>query len=646
MSQYENELETESKLSLVVRKPQEGKTSICIKYITDDLSSNIIHIVLTMNVLSAGMQFFGRMKEQIGAKRIVVFNSVKKTAGDCHYAKDVTTVKSLIRDNNIKVVVCCAHNKKIKQSIIELIAEVSDSITFREKNIKLRIHIDEAHSYIPPNREFIKAYNKSSAVTQIIGYSATADGIWTQDREDPLFYNILIRDVDIRSPYYFGVNRCEFIVHENIYTNDEFINFAEISNEISQITIENSGTTSSNPNWLGARSSFSNGNEILFLSFIKYILPILNISNDVFSYNFIPAYNRKVTHYECMELILKQYSNANVIIINGKGQQLYRLNETTGRSYKITDSFEIRENAKLEPSEEKKKKLLNALLEPSYMMQQLIKNTHNCPTFITGLTCVGMSVTLINENIGNFDNVVMDHQHFKRDILYQLCRFLFKYDHWTPENKSKIKTTQFHSLTRNVIDTCIEYEEHDDKICNEFAGKTCTLNEIYGKEPEIRELTERELKTIAINSVSLINEGRIWKKFKVYDGNDDVTWKEAEKFYKEVHPKGKDFTVKTRPAKNANGFYECTDSGKKGVKHLSSFTGLKDKWSNWMFLRKGVLSYVRAFVGYDDLNDPTEYTIFIKYAQLVDNENNHKFLNDYAKDNKTKEEEEEEEEDN
>lgn len=629
--------EIENKLSLVVRKPQEGKTSICIKYITDDLFSNNIHIVLTMNTLASGMQFFGRMKEQIGPNRIVVFNSVKKTAGDCHHATNVIDVKSLIRNNNIKVIVCCAHNKKIRD-IIVLIQELSDSLKFREQNNKIVIHIDEAHKYIPENRKFITAYNNSSAVTEIIGYSATADGIWTQNRDDSLFYNILIRDVDaqlglLRSQHYFGVNRCELIAYDDVYNNDDLINLSEISNEISQITFENSGSTSSNNKWFGTRSHFNIGNEILFLSFIKYILPILNISNDTFSYNFMPAYNRKVTHYECMELILKQYSNANVIIMNGKGQQLYRLNQSTGRSYKITDNVEIKQNAYL--ASEK-----NALLEPSYMIQQLIKNTPNCPTFITGFTCVGMSVTLINENIGNFDNVVMDHQHFKRDTLYQLCRFLFKYEYWTPENQDKIKTTKFHSLTRSVIDTCIEYEEHIEKICNEFAGTTCTLNEINGKEPEIREPTERELRTIALNSVSLINE-RIWKKFKVYDGNDDDKWREAEEFYKEVHPKHNGFTTRTRPTLNANGFYECTDSGKKGVKSLSCFTGLEDKWSNWMFLRKGVLSYVRAFVGYDNINDPTEYTIFIKYAQLVDNEYSHKFLNDYApKKEQTKEEEE------
>ena len=75
MSEYITIDEVESKLSLVVRKPQEGKTFICISDITADKTRNI-HIVLTMNTLSAGMQFFGRMEEIVGSKKIVVFNLI------------------------------------------------------------------------------------------------------------------------------------------------------------------------------------------------------------------------------------------------------------------------------------------------------------------------------------------------------------------------------------------------------------------------------------------------------------------------------------------------------------------------------------------------------------------------------------------
>ena len=36
--------EVESKLSLVIRKPQEGKTSICIKSITNDKTKNKVKL--------------------------------------------------------------------------------------------------------------------------------------------------------------------------------------------------------------------------------------------------------------------------------------------------------------------------------------------------------------------------------------------------------------------------------------------------------------------------------------------------------------------------------------------------------------------------------------------------------------------------
>ena len=54
MSEYITDDDFETKLSLVVRKPQEGKTFICISNITKDITKNI-HIVLTMNTLASGV---------------------------------------------------------------------------------------------------------------------------------------------------------------------------------------------------------------------------------------------------------------------------------------------------------------------------------------------------------------------------------------------------------------------------------------------------------------------------------------------------------------------------------------------------------------------------------------------------------------
>jgi len=96
------EEEFESKLSLVIRKVQEGKTYICMTNITNDRTKDI-HIVLTMNTLASGMQLFGRI-EKIGPRRIILFNSKKKTAPTdkdkekcCHHAKDVSSIFALLR---------------------------------------------------------------------------------------------------------------------------------------------------------------------------------------------------------------------------------------------------------------------------------------------------------------------------------------------------------------------------------------------------------------------------------------------------------------------------------------------------------------------------------------------------------------------
>ena len=71
-----------------------------------------------------------------------------------------------------------------------------------------------------------------------------------------------------------------------------------------------------------------------------------------------------------------------------------------------------------------------------------------------------MSVTLINENLGNFDNVVMAHQHLNDEKLYQLCRFLFSYRSWSGVPRDNIKQTVFHSLTKTVAEICLQYEEY------------------------------------------------------------------------------------------------------------------------------------------------------------------------------------------
>lgn len=632
---HEVDEEIKSKISLVIRKPQEGKTFICITYIKQDKTRNI-HIVMTMNTLSAGMQFFGRMEEEIGSKNIIVFNSKKETAGDCHHAKNIDEVfKLIMKYPNIKVIVCCAHEARFRtnknkhlNSIPELLLLAEDSFAFMKSKRKFNIHIDEAHKYFVENVDSILYLNSSSMTESIIGYSGTPLNIWSKKPSDPLFYTILIRDVDaelaiIRSPHYFGVERCAFNVLD--ISHDELLKTYKVDENLPVIVSTRANTTKKQSILYGKNFPFQLGNEIVFLSYINYILPKLEIDPNCFSYHYIPGYKRIATHYYIVELILKYYPTANVIVINGNGTELFRVKSyAKGETYKVKTGNQLLDEYKL--TDECKK-----LLEPSYMIQQLIKDTCNSPTFITGFDCVGMSITLINENIGNFDNVVMDHNHYltgsqySLDILYQLCRFVFNYMNWSEENRIKIKETTIYLLNKDVLFACFEYEKNVERLCTEFTGKSCTLREVKGLEPE--EPTELEQKKNALHSIRVMNP-KIWKKFKVYDGNDDEEWDKVNKFYKDIMKKD---IVKNSKPKMINGFWHCSTTKNVDKQTIDSINKLEKQswWSTFQLLDR--LSYARLFVGYENIDDPTEYTIYIKYVQLEDKEETHKILQLYGK---------------
>jgi len=58
---------------------------------------------------------------------------------------------------------------------------------------------------------------------------------------------------------------------------------------------------------------------------------------------------------------------------------------------------------------------------------------------------------------------------------------------------------------------------------------------------------------------------------------------------------------------------------------------LTQSWHSTFQLLPDKLNYARIFVGYDSLEDASEYTIYVKYAQLNDNEETREVLNKYGK---------------
>jgi hypothetical protein len=172
-------------------------------------------------------------------------------------------------------------------------------------------------------------------------------------------------------------------------------------------------------------------------------------------------------------------------------------------------------------------------------------------------------------------------------------------------------------------------------LSSEFSGKVCSKNEVFGLEPE--EPTERELKNDALKSVKLLNpDGKFMRKFKVYDGNDSQKWKEVEEFYHEI--RGKNLDGKSRPRNADDGFWECSTTSKVERHTVAKLKALEGQsWWSMLQLLPDQLSYARVFVGYDDLEDAKEYTIYVKYVQLEDSQVNRAVLQKYGKKTKKNE---------
>jgi hypothetical protein len=611
--------EDENKLSAVILQVQEGKTSVCINYITNDTSK--LHIVITMNTLKSGMQFFGRLIEVIDLKNIIVFNSDKTTADGCNHAKDIGSIMMILNNNpNIKVIICCAHEIRFKKSIHGLLKLMYDSITLSRK--KIDIHIDEGHVYIKQNRQDIVRFNSNNLVKDIIGYSGTPFAMWGTKKDDPLFYKLPVRDIKkelgiIRSSEYFGSRSCEFFIMEEQISDSELIE--NIDNIISTVVSVRAGMDKTKPNtFYGNDYHFNFGNELLLFGYLKFILPKLNIEPNTFSYHFVPAYNRIVTHYQVVEIILECYPTSNVIISNRNGTALYRIDPMSNKSYRVITDIQILQSA---THSEKKK-----LREPSYMIQQLIKKTKGFPTWVSGFMLVNMSVTLIDQYIGNFDTCIMDHRHLHKEKLRQLQRQNFNYERWSTENKAKIKTTKVYSFTKSVVDHILQYENDVERIISECSGKSCTLREIQGFGPE--EPTLQEIKVTNLNSIKILNSS-LWKKFKVYDGNDNEQWQKATNFYEDI--KNKKLSMRSKP-RFVDNFWLCSTTShvkKQSVRNIVNLQ--KQSWWSTFQLVEDQFVYARMFVGYDDINDPTEYTIFIKHVMLEDNQETKNIIKKYSK---------------
>ena len=603
-------------LCAIIRKPQEGKTFICLENIRTN--GHCYHLIVTMNTIKSNLQFFDRARAKFGDK-ICVFNSrgsKKEQEEDFLHAKDVSGVKKHLM-GGVEVVIMCAHPKRFDESIIELLEEIEDSKRIQKKVV---IHIDEAHAYVPAFRDKIVEMNAVNITERIYMYSATPFSIWSDESSvhetEQIFKNIYVVDNEkefnvMKSPDYFGVKDCQYrIVPQDFPKIDSIIpsEFVERWGNGKQRAHVRAGLSLS---W-GQPGVFDIGNEVDLLSHTGHTLKMLSntgIKNDEFSFNFVPGFCRKMTHYMIMEMILKLYPRALVILINGDGTQLFRTDELD----------EVKDGLSASPG------FIGSYIppmnEPSEQIEDCIKRYPGRPTFITGFHCVGMSVTFINERIGNFDNVIYSHEHYmeRPDVQYQLCRFLFNYTSWSPEGRKRIKQTKLFLSSRELHENCLNYEKQIDKIDTELSGSMRSRSEVVGDVKVKEKKVPKERRFDPLEPYAKIVD---LKKIPVMDEEDvDDALSRVKKIYKDFM--GKDLKGKAMPKKNEEGFYECSTTGKREIfTEPHKFRKTLDNWkrtSNFA-LKKKRKRYARVYVAYYDKGEKNEYMWFVRMMEIEDRE--------------------------
>ncbi len=602
-----------SKLRLIIRRAQSGKTYICITDIK--LLPGDLHIVLTMNTIKSSKQFLGRVIKIMGAKNIIIYNSDKSSASKdlgCHHCHDSSEVTKVMRDNkDIKVIIMCSHPKRWFKSLDEIVDHLEDSRKFG--NRKVTLHSDEAHAYIPNSkiREKVEKLLESRIIRSFRMYSASPFPIWGEGIWKDLYiinvnhmYNIKKNDM------YFGVSDCDF-VPIRILDSDINYNCTEVSPKIVSL----SKYTGKNLKWCGKDTKFDWGNEIKYLQYIKSILPKLKLLPNDFSYNFIPSYTRKITQYEIMTLILEEYPTSNVIIMNGNdsGMTLFR------NKYKKYDSN-------------------STILEPSEQILDLLKSNKcsSYPTFIIGFHTCNMSVTLISEDIGNFDNMVFYHEHLKGDpeLLYQMMRIVFSYRNWDEYELHKIKNTKIYG-NEEVHKLICDYEKTICSIENLEEGEY-NRREVSGDVP-IRE-KKKEKK---INHLESIPEEYIDADIESYHitfENEERKWKQIEEDYFEFT--GKKLGKQSDPRnKKENNFILTGAMGNKYKNKHVTKTELEKwletlKWCSNFSIEDKKYKYCRLYVGYKNINDTKKYTVYMRTVELTENDEVDKHLLAYKNSDK------------
>ena len=629
------------KIRFVVRQQQEGKTFIAIEDVLTKIKQDSLIIILTMNTIKSQMQFFSRLREKIKTK-ITVFNSKNILKGlDEQEEKDVEfksdfekimknveheskfeIINEKINNNELRILFMCSNGTRINQ-LKTLIKNLDNTDPRKAKISSVYIYQDEAHKYLPSkeNRGIMTEIIKKDIVKELHLYSATPskitlkdDSIWGQ-----IYMVNVLDEYKITEGKYFSIKDCN---HKEITVSDEDLQKQNISEKIPEQIIEQV-KMKPNSSWYRNKYPFFIGNEHRLLSFYSHCLDHIEIPNNKWSYNFMPAYWRKATHYMVKNIILKKIKNATVIVFNGDSKlSLFRNDCTPIIEHELKD------------------------LEPSVQIEKILRKYRlkDSPCFITGFLLVSMSVTLISETLGNFDNAFYEHSHYPTDDLVQLGRFAFNYTNWSIENQSKIKKTNIYTYNLEVIEKCVAHYEHIERLKEKPSG-LITHSELQRtneskekKEIEIDPIKqEKDMIKKELEKYTTVNFYSKIKDAFVSSSEEKDMWENMYREY-EQHTERQISDVSKRKL-NEDGFYECSLSNTLTVlskKHIDNYLKTLGKLNNISLGDN--YKYARIYVGYDNtFNSEEGYVVRLRKITIEENETTKKLLERYSElKNKTK----------
>jgi hypothetical protein len=350
-------LDPSTKLSIITKPTQSGKTFVMIDYIAQrKTASNAINIIFTDNKLLDGVQLSNRMTgsgNQLTVKSLNSQKGNKTTPEEIELMFDNKNLRALAkqppRDSDLDVLIVCRHATRIRQ-IREILKRLSSGATALEVNI----WIDEADKYFTMFHSLIGDALETSLVANLFLVTATPRAILDLCQEEKLRI-------------------------KNFFESDDL--------------------STTLPTY-----SFFREQEIRELSGFRRYDSIARMADKVFrsvefppgSVVLVPGEIRKTSHLTIKDVAARQ--GFETLIVNGDGVALHQQDGTV-RDY----------------NQEKRELQMSELLAKIYQEQGLASKR----LVITGRLCIGRGITLISEQVRITHAVFSDKLLSNCDEAYQ-----------------------------------------------------------------------------------------------------------------------------------------------------------------------------------------------------------------------------------